>query len=304
MAQELESPAAVAEEVVETAPDNSQAIETTENNDAEALYEDDLPPEEDVESDEEVEEQAEAVVAPASLNAEEKEQFAQLPPDAQRAMSDIFQRRDREIQQGLEAARSAQRTAERTAADQTAQMQQHYAQQFNQLVQAFAPQPPPPELAQADPARYIALKAQFDHDSAQYGGLVQTISGMSQQSNQHFANRSQEWMQDQIGQLRSVPEFADDTTRQQFLEGVKATGLELGYTEDSLHQADATDLIALNKVRAWKSDAEKWRTHQKRRNERPRVPSGRFASAPAGNGAASNGAGGVNNTLQALYPND
>lgn len=302
MAQ-LEEAAAVAEDVDETATDNSQAIEQTEN-DAESFYEDDLP-EEGQESEEGGEEQAEAVSAPASLNAEEKEQFAQLAPEAQRAMSDILSRRDREIQQGLETARSAQRDAERAAADHVATATQQYAQQFAQLVQAFAPQPPPIELASEDPFEYTRLKAIFDDQNARYSGLVGQIANMQNQSQNHFAARNQQWMQEQIGQLRSIPEFANDATRQQFLDDVKAVGLEMGYSEDQLQAVDAKDMFALNKVRTWKADAEKWRAHQKKRNERPRAVGGRFAAAPAGNGAAQSSAGSsVTNALKALYPND
>ncbi len=298
---QLSEAVAGAEEVVETAPEQA-AEQTTTTEDT--LYGDDQQEVADQETDEEddIEEEQEAVAAPASLNAEEKATFAQLPAEAQRAMSDILSRRDRDIQQGLEQARSAQRDAQRTAADQVAQIQAQSAQQFTALVQAFAPQPPSPALAQENPGLYIAHKAQYDADMEAYNGLVGQISSLKAQSDAHGQTRSREWVTDQVNQLKSIPEYANPETQQQFLSDVKAVGLEIGYSEDLINQADAQDIMALNKARVWKAKADKWDQHQKKRNERPRQAQGRFAAAPAGNGAAP--ANQPNDALKALYPND
>jgi len=308
--------AAVAEADV-IAPDNSQGTNETSPVDQpkadetaeQALYDDDQPKEgeegteEQQDDDDDGEDAPEPVTAPASLKAEEKERFAQLPPEAQRFAAEVLARRDQETQQGLEAARSAQREAERTAADHAAQIQQQYAEQFAGLVQAFQPTPPPLELARTNPAEYQYQKALFDEQAATYQHLVGQISGIKDQSQQHFAAQQQAWMQEQINALRSIPEFADDATRPEFQRQIAEVGKELGYADEDLAAVSAKDVMALNKVRNWKAKAEKWDQHQRKRNERPRAAQGRFAAAPVGNGAPAQG-GGVKDTLKALYPND
>lgn len=298
--------AAVAEaDVVETAPENSQDIDTTEAEsptDAESLYGDDQPETVEESLDEADGDQVEAVSAPASLNQEEKDQFAQLQPEAQRALSEILSRRDRETQQGLEAARSAQREAQRTAADQVANAQRQHAQQLSQIVQAFAPQPPSVELAREDPGEYAYQKALYDQSMGQFNQLIGSITSLNTEADQHSENRKREWLQEQVNQLRSIPEYADDATRPQFLAGLTEVGRELGFTDEDLADVSAKDVFALHKVRQLKIDADKWRAHQKKRNERPRAVGGRFAAAPAGRGAAP--VTGVNDTLKTLYPND
>lgn len=309
MAQPDEAAAVAEAEVVQTAPEQNQATETTnasDTDDALSFYEEDLPAEDaeqdDLDDDQGDEEEAEPVSAPASLNAEEKEKFTQLPAEAQRAMSEILSRRDRETQQGLEAARSAQREAQRTAADHVANTQRDFAQKFSNLVQAFQPTPPPITLIEEDPTQYLILKAQFDQDLAGYNQLVGQASQLISQSDAHFEKRKQEWMDEEANKLRSIPEVADDAKRPQFVADIRAVGKELGFSDEELSQVSAKDVFALNRVRALKADAEKWREHQKRRNERPRQATGRFSAAPAGNGMAANR--GQNDALKSLYPND
>lgn len=307
MAQ-LDEAAAVAEaEVTPTAPENS-AVDTTEaqTDDLAGFYgedpeQGDQTEEEQQDGDEEPEQQ-EAVQAPASLKPEEKEQFAQLPPEAQRFAADLLARRDRETQQGLEQARTAQRQAETSAADTVAHIKQDFAQRATQLVQAFAPQPPPPELARQDPGHYTYLKAVFDEENAQYQALVEQVTGLQGQAGQHFQGRQQEQVQERIKGLMSIPEFANEETRGQFINDIESFGTkDLGYSVEQLAQMDVTDMSALKKAMSWKADAMKWRDHQKRRNERPRQAQGRFASAPVGNAIAQNSG---NDVLKSLYPND
>jgi hypothetical protein len=294
-----------------TAPDTSEAVTADETQSpADALYPEDQPPaepEDDEEplqedDDEEADEEAEAINAPASLTPEEKERFAQLPLEAQRFATETLARRDRETQQGLESARSAQREAERTAADQVAQTQRDSAERYRNLIQAFQPTPPPAELARRDPTAFLIEKAQYDEDIQQFNALVGQIDGMSQQATQHFEQRDQAWMQEQVSQLRSIPEFADDAKRPEFQRQIGEMGKELGYSDDELANVSAKDIFAINKARQWKLKADKWDGHQKKRNERPRAVGGKFASAPVGNAGTQKSA--PIDPLKALYPND
>lgn len=294
-----------------TAPDTSEAeAEQTTQTPAEALYADDQPqadedaeqPDAEESDDDEAEEEAEAINAPASLTPEEKEQFAQLPPEAQRVFSETLARRDREIQQGLESARSAQRDTERTAADRIAQTQRDFAQRAERLIAAFAPTPPPAELARQDPTAFLIQKAQYDEDIQQFQALVGQIGGINQQASQHFEQRDQAWMQEQFNQLRSIPEFADDAKRPEFQRQIGEMGKELGYSDDELANVSAKDIFAINKARQWKLKAEKWDAHQKKRNERPRAVGGRFSAAPVGNAGTQQS--GQKSAAEILYPND
>lgn len=303
-----------------TAPDTSEAVDTTPtDNPADALYADDQPqaePEDDEEQplddEEEADNEAEAVLAPASLKPEEKEQFAQLPPEAQRVFSEVLARRDRETQQGLESARSAQRDAERAAADQVAQTQRDFAARAEQLIAAFHPQPPeppPPYLAEQNPQQYLILQARYlsdqrayEQDVSTYNQLIGKVGGMSASSEQHFAARSDEELQQEISKLRSIPEFADEQQRPEFLQQVTDFAVELEFTPEEISALNAKHVMALHKARQWKHKAEKWEAHVKKRNERPRTVNQRFAAAPAGNAGTRQSA--PTDPLKALYPND
>lgn len=302
--------AAVAEpEVVETGPDNSQ-VET--QSDPLAFYQNDQPkdpeqaPEDDDLDEEEEGDEADndpPIEAPVSLKAEEKEQFAQLPAEAQRVLSEVLSRRDRETQQGLEGARTAQREAQRTAAEHVAQTQRTYADQLEQMVSAFAPQPPDPRLAQENPGAYIAQKAMYDQEISQFGQIVQHITGIRQQADSHTQQQDQEWRSAQMRELMSVPEFADEAQRTEFLTGIESFATaEGGYSPEEVALAGAKDIVLLKKAKGWKAKADKWDAHTKRRNERPRE-SGKFAKAAAPVGAASGQKPPVDQ-LKVLYPND
>lgn len=291
------------------------AVIEAENTDAQNLYPEDQPtveeaPQEDgddqgEEGDADADgEPQEDIAAPVGLKAEEKAQFAQLPPEAQRVMTDILERRNLDAQKGVQAAISAQQNAERTAADHVAQAQRDFAQRQAALIQAFQPTPPPIELARENPAEYQYQKALYDEDAAAFAQLAGQLEGLHGQASQHFQQREQEANQERIRGMMTIPEFANDETRTQFVNEIEKFGTgDLGYSVQQLAQMDATDMVALKRAMSWKTDAEKWRDHVKKRNQRPREAAGRFATAPAGNGAARPN-GGQTDVLKALYPND
>lgn len=274
-------------EVDTTEPDNSE-VDTTQEDDGAASYYDDEPNTDDLDDgdidddDEEDGEPLEAITAPASLKADEKEQFAQLPPEAQRWASEVLSRRDTEIQQGLSDAKLAQREAETSAADKVAQTQRDYADRFENFAQAFAPQPPDPQLAQQNPGAYIAAKASYDAEIAEFNQIKEQIGGIRKDAEGHDTAQTQQWQQEQFNQLMSVPEFANEETRKDFLTSVQNFGVENGYSLEELAEASARDVIVLKRAMADRSDADKWRDHVKKRNERPRQ-AGKFAkAAPVG----------------------
>jgi hypothetical protein len=255
-------------------------------------------------ADEEGSEPEEAIAAPVSLKAEEKERFAQLPVEAQRMMAEVLTRRDSEVQKGLEGARTAQRDAERTAADTVAQTQRDYADRFERFTQAFAPPEPQRQQYPNDMAYLVAVE-NHRREMAGFRQLVEQVNGIKGEADSHFSAREQEWRQDQVKQLMSVPEFADESSRASFIQGIEDFAVnDLGYGKDEIAQAGAKDIIGLKKAMGWKAKAEKYDAYVARRNERPRQ-AGKFAKpAPAG-GRAPMGRQGVNTDVASiLYPDD
>ena len=101
-------------------------------------------------------EQETAIAAPISLNAEEKEAFSQLSPEAQAFVTSLETRRNADVTKVTTKAADAQRAAEAQAAQQAIQAKQEYARQLEGFMANFAPQMPDPSLAQSNPAAYVA----------------------------------------------------------------------------------------------------------------------------------------------------
>ena len=295
-------------EVETTAPDTQGAEETQtqDTTDEPDFYEEGNPFEDDADQEEDQageDEAEEPIEAPVSLKADEKEKFSQLPREAQQALTEIIQRREQDAQKGVESAQNAQREAQSRAADEIAQAQRAFAQQTAAVVAAFAPQPPPLELARTDPAEYQYRKALFEEESAGFNQLVQQLTGLHSEAEGHFTQREQQANAERLKGLLSIPEVANEETRGQFLNDIGNFGTEqLGYSLEALAQMDATDLAAIKRSKRWKEGFDKWEAHQKKRNERPREAKGRFASAPVGARTAAQP--GQNDALKALYPND
>lgn len=304
-----------------TAVENAEVVEAPEagvetaDTDVSSLYPDDQPatgqpqPEGEGEpadddyddADEEGGEPEEAIAAPVSLKAEEKERFAQLPAEAQRMMAEVLSRRDSEVNKGLNDAREAQRVAERTAADQVAQTQRDFADRFERFAQAFAPQAPQREHYRDDMS-FLAAREHYRDEMAQFEQLAGQINGMKGEADSHSTAREQEWHQEQVKQLMSVPEFADEATRAEFIGSIEAFGVnDLGYAKEELAAAGAKDIIVLKKAMGWKAKAEKWDAHLARRNERPRQ-AGKFTAKPAPAGQR-NGSNAPIDVTEVLYPN-
>jgi len=319
----LEGEAAVAgAEVDTTATDNGDVstqadqLEAAENN----LYPDDKPEpelpqakeegesedqEEDQDEDDE-EDDSEPSVVPASLTAEEREKFKQLPQDAQDFVASTIKRREEAAQQGVAKAVETQRQAERQAADQVAETKQVHAKQLAAVVSVFAPQPPPKELLHTDPNRYHFLKAAHEEQAKDYGELISQIQGIQGEADQHSQQQHQEWVQQRAQTLMADPDFAQAEDKETFVSSIIDFGVkELGYVADGLvKNAEAQDLINIRRAMRWKEKADKWDTHRKKRNQRPREAQGRFVGAAPAGGRAPVSQQRSSDPLKSLYPND
>ena len=244
-------------------PDDEDADPETDADEA-----DDDGEEQDDEQDDEPD--TPAIEPPASLTADEKARFAQLPPEAQRMLSEVETRRNQQVQQATTNAANAQREAQAAAANAQMEAARTYADQYRQFVTAYAPQAPDPNLAFTNPQQYVALKAQYDHEFAQHSTLVQQIDAMKAQADQHFAAQQQEWSRQQAAELMKVPEFADPAKRAVFLESLTNIGIELGFTPEAMSDASASEILALKRAAEWKADSEKLKALQGRKMQRVR----------------------------------
>ena len=243
-----------------------------EDEDSEPETEADEVEDEGDELDDEQEDEPEtpAIAPPVSLTAEEKAEFAQLPIEAQQLLTKVETRRNLDVQQATTKAAEAQREAQAAAANAQMEAQRSYAERYNKLVSAYAPQMPDPNLAYTDPQTYIAHKAQYDAEFAQHSQLMQQIDAMQAQAVQHEQAKIRQWEAEQFGELMKDSAFADTATRATFLEEFFSFGAELGIPREGLEQASASEIQAIRKARRDHEDAEQWRAAQGKRMQRVR----------------------------------
>lgn len=244
------------------------------------LEEGDGDEEEALEDDEDSDEQAPpAIEPPVSLNAEEKEVFAQLPPEAQQAWAASETRRNTQVQEATTKAKEAQRQAEQAAASADRQAETRYAEQLKAFTKAFEPQMP-------DPARYNDIqhyqrdKAIYDHAKAQFDQLEQQVSGIGVETAEQKAAR----IKARDADLLKIPEIANEETRDAYIKGAFEVAAELGYNQAELAEhMDANDLKALGLAAQWKRDsAELARIKAKSLERRRDASTGKFKALKPG----------------------
>lgn len=230
--------------------------------------------------DEESDEQDEpAIEAPVSLNAEEKEVFSQLPPEAQRAWAASETRRNTQVQEATTRASEAQRVAEAKAAQAEREAELRFGEQLREFTANFAPQEP-------DPARYSDMqhyqrdKAIYEHQKAQHDALMQQVSVIGVETPEQKAER----IRQRDAELMQIPEIANEETRNEFIGKAFAVAEELGYDKSDLAEhMDAGDLRALAQAAKWKADSEELaRIKSKAKSRRRDKRTGQFTSLKPG----------------------
>lgn len=265
--------------------------QSDEEQDSEAASEG-IPDEGDLELEAEEQEggddepDAPAIDAPASLNAEEKAVFAQLPEEAQRAWAASETRRNMQVQQATTKAAEAQRAADARAAQADAQARAVYAQQLKAFADQLAPQRPDPALAQTDPATYIALQAQYEDARAQHEQFVQQVAAISQDAETQL---TQAEVAERDRLLMAIPEVQNEETRNTFFEKSIETAKTLGLDLAGLNSATAAEWQALRQVSDWKEKAEKYEAAMARQMQR--VREGKKLKATRPNAAQPQGSG-------------
>jgi hypothetical protein len=214
----------------------------------------------DDDQDDGTDEAVKPIDPPVSWDKDAKELFAQLPPELQSKVAEREAQRDKAIQSATTEAANARRNAVAEANAAFAEEQRKYASHLEQVVGQFAPQPPDPAIAAQDPGRYIALKAQYDSDSAQYQQWMQHIGQTRDEAGQRDAiTRQHELAQDQeVLTAKLGDDWTDMSRRKELLTNLETIGAELGYPTDLMGQANATDILALKAASEWKAKAEKY----------------------------------------------
>ena len=217
---------------------------------------DDLELDEGEEADEEPEPEAPAIDVPASLNAEEKKVFAQLPPEAQQAWAASETRRNQQVQEATTKAAEKERNAQTALERADAEASVHYAAQLKVFADNFRPQMPDPQLAQLDPMRYIAEEAQWKAQSAQFDMLEQQIAAIRDEA---VGKTAEIDMRSRFADLLTVPELANPETRETHVKWAREVVTEIGLDPDAFEMnADSTDFKSLKKVDDWRQKAAKY----------------------------------------------
>jgi hypothetical protein len=242
-------------------------------------YEADDGDEAEGEDDEGEEPDEPAIPPPVSLNAEEKEVFAQLPPEAQQAWAASETRRNQQVQEATTRASEAQRVAEAKAAQANAQAEAVFAEQLKAVVGAFAPAEPDP-ANYGDIRAYQHAKANYDYAKAQHDQFAQQVATIGHETPEAKAARIQ--ARDQ--QLLTIPEIADPATRDAYIKTAFSVAADLGYDQSDLAEnMDAGDLKALAQAAQWKADSEELARIRAKSNDRVRDKStGKFKSIKPG----------------------
>lgn len=249
--------------------DNSTGEDQTEGEEAD----EDLDLDDEEQADDEPEPEAPAIDVPASLNAEEKKVFAQLPPEAQQAWADSENRRNQQVQDATTKAAAKERDAQTALERADAQAAVHYAAQLKAWADTFRPQMPDPQLAYEDPARYIAEKAHYDAQTAQFQDLEQQIASVRDEA---FGKAAQIDQRTRVADLMSVPELANPETRDSHVKWAREVVSELGLDPDAFEQnADSTDFKSLKRVDEWRTKAAKYDAAMSRQMQKVRASKGR-----------------------------
>lgn len=208
---------------------------------------DDADPEDEFDDDDEQEEaEPEAVIgAPASLTAEEKASYSQLPPEAQQFVSQLESRRATQVQEATTKASEAQRVAEERAAAADAEARLQYANQLKQIGETIAPQMPDPSQYR-DQQSYLMAEAQYRHAKAQHDEYMQQVMAVETEASE--ADRTA-FLQARDRVLQQHPQISNPETRNDYITGVMGLASEAGLDpQDIFQNATGQEFLAIAKI--------------------------------------------------------
>lgn len=280
----VDSAAAALSSVFQSEPEEEQIEDEGEDpNVNDEIADDDFTEEveevEGEEADEQDEPEEPAIEAPVSLKADEKEEFSQLPKEAQDFVTRLEQRRNADVQNVTTKAAEAQRQAEATAANAKKEADALMAQRVKAVAEAYAPQAPNPAHYQSI-EQFQRAQMQYEHDRAQHDELMQQVGQIGVETDEMRAER----IQARDKALMEIPEVANEETRGEYIDKAMKMAEELGYdVADLAENMDAGDLKALAQAAQWKADSEELARIRAKSKERKRDPkTGKYRSLKPG----------------------
>lgn len=219
------------------------------------------------------------IEAPISLNNDEREAFANAPPEVQEAWAASENRRNEQVQEAT--TRAAKREAEARTLAEVAAKESLAGERMEWLQENFSPQPPDPRLAQTDPMAYNAQVAQYDAAKRIFDAEVGKLDSERAQAETEY---QQEFWKQRDTQLSAMPEF-DEGNRKDSIDKVVAIAQEYGIPGERIqNDAEASDLKILLDLAVAREKAAKYDALVKKSKERKRDPKGKFRSQKPGTG--------------------
>jgi hypothetical protein len=215
------------------------------------------------------------IEAPVSWDAEAKAKFAELPRDVQEIVQKREADRERFVQQKSQEATRARQEVEQAALQQLAAYEAQVSQQLEQYAQSIVPQRPDASLIATNPYEYAAQQQKYEEAIAQRQQAQQTALQYAQQAQMrdHAAEQAR-LAQEHQTIVENFPEYTDPTTGPKLRAELSAVAKELGYTDELIGQARASDILAMRKAAEWKADAAKYRALQGKKMEKVRAAKG------------------------------
>jgi hypothetical protein len=200
-----------------------------------------------------------AIKPPVSWTAEEQEEFKNLPPKLQEAVTRREAEREKFVQSKAQEAKQARAAVEREAVTYVQQLQHGHIQALNSL-QVQVPARPSYALQAEDP---YAFAEQMDaHERAvTYNQYVAQQVQSARQQVEHVMGTARAIESQQTHELlqQHFPEYLDSTKGPDLRTKLGATATELGYTDEQLANVDGKDILAMRKANEWREDSIKYR---------------------------------------------
>lgn len=246
--------------------------------------------EEDVAEDGEAEDPP--IAPPASLTAEEKEQFKKLPREAQ----EFTARRIGELEKGFHSkaqeAAHAEARAHAEAAESFKTVATTFAQQLGAL-RVPLPDKPSHQLQADDPYAYAEAMDAYERSAAHNQWIEQQLGKVTQHIQQVRAADHQRMQVETLQVLQTdFPEYLDDAKGPEIRQKLGSTALALGYSAEHIAGADHADIKAMRLATDWRIKAEKYDNLMAKKMEKVReakgLPKVSRPGTAQGPGAAAN----------------
>ena len=213
---------------------------------------------EDEPDDEAADDDLPPIDAPVSWTAEEKEAFKALPREVQETVNRRESERERFVQTKAQEAARARQETEQAAIQQLAQIERSYAEQYHAIAQQLDVPEPDPLLMMQDQAAYVQQMRAFKAAQAQRTQAQQNAAYYAQQAQARDAQAAQAHAQQEYQVIAEhFPEYVDPTTASKHQTELASIARELGYPNELISEARATDILAMRKAAEWKAKADR-----------------------------------------------